>query len=623
MAAMSAWIIRTGLLVWICTGLGLACSGEPFCEDSRTCGGSSTGGAGNAGEASGGQQSAGQGEGGGLSGSGGAGDGGAGDGGTAPIDALASACTTDDDCDDLDSCTGIEACVGGVCGAGEAVECPVGMECSAEQDDACVFSSAAPWIVYVADDETSGLAEAFAVKSDLLGQMEPVKISAELDAGWEVDGVGPWSPDGSAVVLGVHSQAEQSYRAYAVRFADKLPEPAILLTDGMAASRSQGVSWSPSGQSLLVTRDGGLYAVRFAPAEAVSHARVTPGGFSAVSGVLRDDQQVVWVGQRDATQKWQIARALDQGQGWVQDVLVTEQPLEGARLVPNTNLAFYVTLEGSDRYLYSLETSTAAKPTQLAGPVASVALAGSPDFSYVMVAVSLDGARDTALYAGPVGSAAPLSLLKDHIPLLPNEVISPNGSSFSSDGSIASLFQAGSKAGLRQLVLFDRSSSQPWMALPAPQGLNDGGALWSPDSTLVALSTRTYLDSYHKLAIVSLPDQVVHELATITRDELPWDLARFSGDSQLFFYVYGPPEARRGAYIDLRSGIDAAVVRGDLGAIFQSWSLPAHGTDALFVAGPEAQRDCFYLDLSAEGAAEPVRVNGAGTTYACGFQQLP
>lgn len=634
---MRAAIVRTCLLVWACSVVGAACSGTPFCEDSRTCAPSSAGSAGDAGSGDAGTPSGGElngSSGGGGAPTAGAGPGaaeagsandesGAGAGGSGNLDPVGTPCETDDECDDQDSCTGVEACVDGICEAGEAVECPVGMECSAEQNDACVFSSRAPWIVYIGNDEKPGYFEVFAVKSDLLGQMDPIKISPEPEDDWVVVDMGNWSPDGSDAVFRTYQNGTGYIRLYAVHFGDGLPEAAIHLTEGMSVSVEGWVNWSPSGQAGLVIRDDGLHVVDYVPGQPIVETRVSPPGFTELDGSLKNDDELIWVGRSSVSQKSQIARAVRQGQIWVQDPLVTDLSMVWGGPIPGGALAFYMTQEQGKVSLFELETVMGAQPVKIAGPANDIAPAGSHDFTYLMIATSASTAKDSTIFGGGFASASALPILKEHVALFPHDVLQ-NLDPFAPDVSQAALFQAGSFG--RQLVLFDPHGAGKWTPIAVEQtSANDGQVLWSPDSKLLALPTRTSAGSAFKLTLVSALEYGKRDLDTIQPGELPWGLAKFSPEGEFFFYAYGPTgEERRGAYVDLRRGISGATVHEAEGTSFRSWSLPRKGTDALYLQGDGfTALDCFHVSLSGEVASEPVRVNGGQFASACTFQPLP
>lgn len=630
---MRAAIVRTCLLVWTCTTVGAACSGTPFCEDSRTCEPSAAGAAGDASSAGVESQPSGGGAdgtpAGGASmtgdGVGAAGavseDGNAGAGGTGAIEPVGMPCEADEECDDQDSCTGVEACVDGICQAGEAVECPVGMECSAEQDDACVFSSEAPWIVYRGGIEYGALLDAFAIKADLLGQMEPVKLNPEIEDCEQVFDIGYWSPGGSTAVVTV-DHCDGYLQAYAVHFGDKLPEAAVHLTEGMSVSQSNFVRWSPSGKTLLISRDDGLHAVDYVPGQPVVESRVSEPGFTALDGTFKSDDELVWVGRSTATGKSRISRAVRQGETWVQDPLVSDVLMIWGGPVPGGALAFYVAQEQSQLSLFQLETVSGAQPLKIAGPAYQLAPAGSPDFTYLMVATSASAAKNSTIFAGELASAAALPILKQNVALYPTDILQ-NINPFAPDASLAALFQAGTFG--RQLVLSNpRGGANKWTPIAAEQAsASDGAVLWSPDSKLVALPTRTSATSAFKLSLVDASDHQKRDLDTIAEEDLLWSRAQFSPEGEFFFYMYGYSTWGHGAYVDLRDGLAAATVH-DVGDALTGWSLPSKGTDLVYVqTNVDSKFDCFHLELSGEGVAEPVKVNGDGYAISCSFQPLP
>ena len=160
------------------------------------------------------------------------------------------ACASDDDCDDEKICNGLESCVEGVCEAGAAVECEVGKSCSEDARGACLFTDPSPWVVYQADDETPGLQEIFALKRDLAGTMEPIKINRALEPGAKAY-FGSWTPDPHLYLYVESSSADDGGALAFVYFDEHGPqEPTIV-----AAADLQ---WAPSGRYFFVTEPHGV-----------------------------------------------------------------------------------------------------------------------------------------------------------------------------------------------------------------------------------------------------------------------------------------------------------------------------------------------------------------------------
>jgi hypothetical protein len=603
------------LLLGVMVGVP-SCSGDEFCGDSRTCpddnpaqAGENAGGSG----ATGGTDAA-AGSNGDVAGGGSdvtPADGGA---AGAPPSTVGNPCTTDAECDDKNSCTGTEMCVDGQCAAGTAVECPAGLVCSAAKDDACVFKGTAPWIWYTAD--TAGVTELYGVKSDLLGTMTPVKLSAELAAGFQVNGsVGPWSPDGSAAVFTIANAGPTKAESYLVRFGDGLPDAPVQLTKGMSASKTSAVSWSQSGKALLIARDDGPHVVDIAADGTVTQSRVGSEGYDQYVVWLKNDNEVVYYARNVITTKTSVNLAVRSGNAWTKQTLIADigTPYLKSKS-PDGGLAAYITSDAQNlQTLSTLEATEGAKPTKIAGPALVVWSYPSPDVSHYVLATTDKVSGETTVFGGAASTLSAPPTLKQHL------TIGATGSlgytfegPWSPDSSRAAVFQNGASFG-KQLVMYEPSAATAWQPVPVTQAVNDGPGLWSPDSKTFALPSRTSAVSDVALTLVESPGYVKRDFDSVTSAS-SFYIGPFSAGGELFVYS----KSAVGYYIDLRKGLteapDPIAIPGAMG----SRDFAGQGTDFVYVRGAE---NCFYMDLAAGN--DPVQVNEAGTVSFCGFQKLP
>ncbi|MET0793129.1 MAG: hypothetical protein ABW061_16535 [Polyangiaceae bacterium] len=240
---------------------GLGCSdqvGPPIVQ--RSAGGDSN----TAGVASAGSPAQAAGQGGAAAG----GESEAGAGGAAPTQ-----CSTDAECNDGLRCNGVETCFDGACRAGTPSACSNAATCVEDTRWAlCAYPDASPWFVYIADEDTPGTEELYAVKESLIGVQAPIKVNAPLTA---TAGYTPrivsqlWTDDGNWLAYEVVADSRGSViRYYAVRFASGMPEPPIELTQGLPDGQYSvsysflGRDISPNGSDILLYQpNGDLYRI--------------------------------------------------------------------------------------------------------------------------------------------------------------------------------------------------------------------------------------------------------------------------------------------------------------------------------------------------------------------------
>lgn len=172
-------------------------------------------------------------------------------------------CSTDAECDDGLRCNGVESCGDGACRAGTPSACSNAATCVEDTRWApCAYSDDAPWLAYVADEDTPGVEEVYAVKESLIGKQQPIKLNLPLP-GQKPRLIWPsWTRDGRWLIYGATLDDQSgAARWYAVRFVQGVPEPPIELTKGLPDGRYQlsysDAGVSPDGHNLLLYQTGG------------------------------------------------------------------------------------------------------------------------------------------------------------------------------------------------------------------------------------------------------------------------------------------------------------------------------------------------------------------------------
>ncbi len=546
----------------------------------------------------------------------------AGAGGEAPS-LVGTPCTKDGECDDGNSCTGVESCVDGLCAAGEAVKCPAGLVCSAANNDACVFATKAPWIVYTADANKKGVYEVYGVKVDLLGAMTPVKLTPELAAGWSAYGARTWSPDGTGAIITTTELATSKLESYLVRFGDGLPDAAVQLTKGMPASKISNVAWSPSGKSLMVQREDGLHVADVSATGTVTQSRVSPDGYDQVTGWIKNDNEVVYVARSATTTKLSAALAVRNGGAWTRHPLVADLGTLGlVNASSDRGTLAYVTVDAQNlRTFWTVETIEGTLPTKIAGPALDVSLYPSPDASHFVLATTDKVTFKTTAFGGPIASVSTPPVLKQDLMIGASSAL---GITFEGpwapDSSRAALFQGGAFG--KQLVMYEPGAAEAWHALAETQALQgDLAPLWSPDSKALALPTRVSASSNVVLKLIGSPGYAKRDIDTVPSAD-GYSPGPFSAGGEFFVYAKSTngAAATDGYYVDLRKGVAQApgpiAIPGALGGR----DFASHGTDFVYIRDG---LNCFYIDFSGQAAKDPVLVNAAGIVTSCSFQKLP
>jgi Tol biopolymer transport system component len=613
------------------TGAGLAATlggvsgcGDSFggtdCASSHTCSGAAAGegGQGQGDETSGGSAAKGGASTAGSANVGGAGGdntGAGGEGGDQPT-VVGMPCAKDAECDDGDSCTGKETCVDGLCAAGKVVECPAGLACSAAKNDACVFKTNAPWILYIADGNTKGVKDLYGIKSDLLGTMLPVKLTPTLDTGWAADAIGPWSPDGTSVVFTTVDTGAKHHESYLVSFGDGLPPAAVQLTKGTPASAISIAQWSPSNHSVLVTRDDGLYVVDIAANGTVAESKATPDGYALVGGWIKSDNEIAYIAKAVVTNKVSAALADRDGGAWTRQPLVADiGNVVLATATEDRSQLAYVTLDAQSlQTLWSVEAVAGSTPSKLAGPAYQAEGYSSPNSAQYLLATTDKVTQKTTMYGGALATLSAPPIIKQNIALTASQSLGVTAEGpWAPDSSAAALFEEGAYG--KRLVIYQPGAATPWQETTETQALQGQFApLWSPSSKTLVLETQASADADYSLKLLTAPTTFK------TLDSAPAVSGIYPGPFSAGgeFLVYSTSAG--GRYVDLRQGADKAPDPIALPGIMGAREFSTTGLGFVYIRGAE---NCFFVDFSGVTPSDPVQVNAAGVVSACGFQKLP
>jgi hypothetical protein len=540
----------------------------------------------------------------------GAPDAGAGDvgvAGGAPAIALGEPCAKPEDCDDGSFCNGQESCVAGSCAAGTAPACDTNMQC-VELERACVFSDASPWVIYMADDDTPGVTEAYAVKRDLIGKMDPVKLNDALEPGWITESFRGWTPDPQLFSFNV-SQSSAPYRSAVelVYFGHGLPGKPQRL-------EGYDIRWSPSWQLFAVIGENGVSINAYSGnGNFETVLTFESSDYTDFYGYWTPGDEFVFSQTSRLGQVSRIQRAVRDGAGWkVLPLLDGLVGLSQFELSPTgKELTYHVeTSDGRKGPLYALALAEGSKP--------KVLLPGGEDW----VSWSPDGSRFLLFEAGRSGATLAFFGAGSVCTQKPEQIAANQalyGGAFTPDGKQIMLWKPFEDWGV-DWALFDSSddSTNSFGASVGPYR-----PWFAPDDDLGLLPTLDSADSPLALTLFSLSGQRWNQIDSIPSGSEYADV-QFSAHTEFAAYTKGKYPNYDGAYVDLRYALrDPKPVRLPGEGNVYRFELDSSGTGIYYVREKaNGARDCFYLDLSGQVAAEPVKVSRNGRVDSCGAQPV-
>jgi len=448
-----------------------------------------------------------------------------------------------------------------------------------------------------------------------------------------------WSPDASTIVVvtggfnlaGVFT----STRAYVARFGDGLPEIAVEVTDGMPEALATSIKWSPSGKLLGLERDHVFYVVDYLDAGGPSFMRVSPDSFEYVEGWFKSDDELVLMatafGRRGATT---ISLARRNGNLWTTTPLVNdlEWGINGALYGDGTTFG-YSTDDAATGLLtlWTVRTTPGHQPVKITGPNRDHLLSVSPDFSKFALGVASTEEARSVLTAGSFSELSSPRPMEQHVDLSPidslGDMTISSGTALTDkgwapDSSALALFQQAHLG--RQLLIHRPGNADGWEVMPVLQSTDQGGylpktpPLWSPDSKVLALATRTSPTSTQKLTLISAADSATFDFESTPSPGfvIPH---RFSRSGQFLLYVRSVDgKSFEIAYLDLREGLDKAGKPVALPGPMDPPYFAPSGTGLVYTTGDVS----YYTDLATDPPLDPIRIS-EGFARGCVFQPLP
>ena len=457
------------------------------------------------------------------------------------------------------------------------------------------------WFTYTGRAQGLDADLKYAVRLDQGELSEPILISPAAYPEGDMSNT-VWSPDGSSMIL-ERADEYPKREQYLIHFGEAGPIGPIPLTEDLPPSDSDGVSWSASGQTLLMQREDGVYVVDYTAGEAVATVNLVSGaGFEVVyAAELVGDDHVWWFGRDKNSSKFSLWRSDRQGSTWTQTPVVSElagdslylpAPLDAAR----SNKLTYTSETAGLRTLFQLDLAAGAEPVKLLEPTPELAMVVSPDSSQWLIARAT-AADASELLAGPAAHPTQLATLAPSVLGHPHEIL-VNEWMWAPDSSRAALWVDDPDG--KKLVIYEPAAGQELLPLALPVVPNNmsGAFAWSPSSRILAVATSEKSDEVHSWwTLVEFPSGATRVL------DGPITSLGFGPDDQLAFDWQG-----ESYLLELQTGLAAA---GD------PLNLPGEDKQCRFGASPRGvlcsngsgpNRGFTYIDLSGPTPRKPLTI---------------
>jgi hypothetical protein len=154
-------------------------------------------------------------------------------------------------------------------------------------------------------------------------------------------------------------------------------------------------------------------------------------------------------------------------------------------------------------------------------------------------------------------------------------------------------------------------------------GSRDDGPFWANDLDLGALPIRDDASSDIELTHFSLAGRRSRSVVDAIPPDSAYRYVQFSAGDQFLAYAKGVYPNYDAAYVDLRYDTihDPKPVRVPGEGVLYSLNFGSDGLSLYYVRELEnGARTCFYLDLSAQVAADPVKISRDGRVDYCESQ---
>lgn len=461
-------------------------------------------------------------------------------------------------------------------------------------------AEASPWVVYVADEDTPGKNELYAIRVADLGQNKRVKISPDGDFVALPIAIGSyWSPDGKSYAF----QNMAGDELYVAHFDDDVVDGPVL-----AFSGDHGAKWSPSSDALLINTPNGLLVSEKQADGSYIAQPLLDSAQGTGWGEWKDEDEVVHLSidpVTDASTLWLSRR---DGDSWSAAPLVNSQKILSFELSPDGQHVSY-TIENSlkHRDLYVSETVVGSVGKKLAGPGES-RLQWSPDGGRFLL--SNDGALSWG-WSSNVTSGISSSIGNTSF----------ETAAFTPDG-LRLQFWAPLDASYARLGFYDLSTTNEALH-DEVAGLDDRSLEWAPDGSRFLVASQRPARGEIELVLgdPTTPGNT-HTIDTIPSGDR-FSFLHFSDSGEFLVYDKEHGDSWETSYVDLRSGPSSVRPPVKVPGEGLTWTFEFEpgGSNVTYTQRLEnGAEPCFFLDLSRQVAEEPVKVSGEGRVEYCVLQ---
>lgn len=488
------------------------------------------------------------------------------------------------------------------------------MQCSDALGGRCVFTDDSPWVIYQADDDTPSVAEVYAIRKNLLGEMNPIKLNRQLEPGWGASWGGVWSPDGKVYAFNVENVALRQPALQLVHFGSGLPDEAQQI-------EGANIEWAPSGLAFAVTQRTGLFVYEYSGDGRFEQVfSAVDAGTDNTYGSWSPLDEYVYALTKTSNDKSSIRRVARNGASWVGSSLIEDvADMQYFRISPKgSELVYELAGDGWTRPpLHVMRVDQPSVPKQLA-PEGDHAYSWSPDGERFLVTKEVsDGVKAIFLGTGSIYATTGVRLAAS-LPV--------DRAHFTPDSKQVVLVQRLGAWGVDYDLLDPMVTTDHVHDSLGRSGYGDGGPHFAPDHDTIAMPSREIQGANIELTLSSLSGR----RSTATLDSIPpettYRYITFSRQGQFLAYAKGAHPNYDGAYVDLRYNTvaDPKPVRLPGDGILYQVSFGGSDSDLYYVREqPNGARECFHLDLAGQVAKEAVKLSRAGRVDYCTAQPKP
>jgi hypothetical protein len=371
------------------------------------------------------------------------------------------------------------------------------------------------------------------------------------------------------------------------------------------------LEWAGSGKAFAIVESQGISFYEYAGGGQIHKVLETTGPRGESWGSWTVGDVFVMATRSTSTTLATLTRvARDDGGAWEAMRLIETDEVWSFEVSPNGMEVMYED-EGSE--LAVLPIAPGATPKALA-PADDYSFMWSPDGSQFLLIDHTDVSFGRAFWGTglayeqePVRIAASLDVL---------------WAGFTADGRQVMLAQPVDEWGMDVDLLDPAKRTDYTQDTIGRAGRTDGSPVFAHDKDTGVMPIRGDADDPIELQLFTLSHQGSDRFDSIPASSA-YRSIQFGADDKFLAYRKGVRDDFDGAYVDLRYGYPKPVRIPGEGNLY-GLKFDASGTGLYYVREkPNGARECFYLDLSRQVAAEPVKVSRDGRVDTWAVQPLP